>query len=580
TEFPATAKILTVPTYNWVFGCSAVSGAMIAGYYDRNGYPNMYTGPTASGVMPLTDTSWPTWNDGYETYPNNPLVASHQGVDGRTIKGSIDDYWVKYQSTLKDPYITGGWTRHTWESAIGDYMKTSQSAYTNKDGSTRFFNYTDSASKLTCAVMVTNNVFMKDGTYGIKLFYEKKGYSVTDCYSQQTDNKIAGGFSLADFKAEINAGHPVMLHLAGHSIVGVGYRGSTPTDKLIYIHDTWHSSGDQTMTWGGSYSGMVLESVSIVTLQSAPVVVPTPKTPSGTITVTKPKYTWTKIANATKYQYQIRKGTTTIFTSPDILTSNCTNTTCSHTPNKVLDYAAHSWRVHAYVGGKWQSWSAYKNFTVVQPSTGFNSQFNGEYIGWEKHPGGTWRINSTTFYNSGAVTNKYSSSSYNKNFTDFTYEARIKDAEYYLNGLIIRGNPTFNATDNSWKNGYYFLIDQNGKFGIFKKVNDLWNASPSDGWQDATNIIKGGWNTLKAVVNGNNLKFYINDSLVFNGSDSRFSSGRVGLIFYRSSTLNRYSANWAKLTPITASAGSISEEPVLSGQGDGSWDPLDRFPFP
>ena len=30
---------LTVPAFKWVFGCSSVSGAMIAGYYDRNGYP-------------------------------------------------------------------------------------------------------------------------------------------------------------------------------------------------------------------------------------------------------------------------------------------------------------------------------------------------------------------------------------------------------------------------------------------------------------------------------------------------------------------------------------------------------------
>ena len=44
---------LTVPAYQWSFGCSATSGSMIAGYYDRNGFPNMYTGPTNAGMMPL-----------------------------------------------------------------------------------------------------------------------------------------------------------------------------------------------------------------------------------------------------------------------------------------------------------------------------------------------------------------------------------------------------------------------------------------------------------------------------------------------------------------------------------------------
>ncbi len=97
------------PSYSWVFGCSAVSGAMISAWYDRGAYPNLYTGPTNNGLYPLTDTAWPTWNDGFATYPNNPLVASHLGLDGRGTRGSIDDYWVKLDSTAPDPYITGGW---------------------------------------------------------------------------------------------------------------------------------------------------------------------------------------------------------------------------------------------------------------------------------------------------------------------------------------------------------------------------------------------------------------------------------------------------------------------------------------
>lgn len=251
-----------MPSYNWVFGCSAVSGAMIAGYYDRTTYPNMYTGPANGGVMPLTDTSWPTWSDGHETYPNNPLIASHNGVDGRIIKGSIDDYWIEYGSSANDPYITGGWTQHTWGTAIGDYMKTSQSAYDNSDGSTSFYNWTSSPNKLTCADMVSNNIDDLDGTYGRKLFYEARGYTVTDCFNQKTDNN-SGGFTLANFQAEINAGHPVLLNLAGHSIVGYGYNGST-----IYIRDTWDNDPGHTytMTWGGSYSGMTLQSVSVVHL--------------------------------------------------------------------------------------------------------------------------------------------------------------------------------------------------------------------------------------------------------------------------------------------------------------------------
>lgn len=259
------ANTLTVPAYQWVFGCSAVSGSMIAGYYDRTGFPDIYTGPTGGGVMPLTeDASWKTWNDGYETYPNNPLIASHNGLDGRTTKGSIDDYWVQYGSSTSDPYITGGWTQHAWGAAIGDYMKTSQSAYGNTDGSTTFYTWNTSADQLTCTDMESYEISDKDGTYGRKLFYEAKGYTVTDCYNQKTDNN-AGGFSFAQYKAEIDAGHPVLLNLKGHSIVGVGYDTSSNT---VYIHDTWDND-NHTMTWGGSYSGMQLLSVSVVNLEAS-----------------------------------------------------------------------------------------------------------------------------------------------------------------------------------------------------------------------------------------------------------------------------------------------------------------------
>ena len=262
TTITPQGTLANFPSYDWVFGCSAVSSAMVAAWYDRGSYPNLYTGPTNGGVMPLTDTGWSTWSDGYETYPNNPLIASHNGLDGRSIKGSIDDYWVSYGSTTTDPYVTGGWSQHTWGDAIGDYMKTSQSAYGNTDGSTTFYNYTTQPDKLNCADMVGAGIATTDGTYGRKLFYEARGYTVTDCYNQKTDNN-SGGFTLANFQAEIDAGHPVLLNLAGHSIVGYGYNGST-----IYIRDTWDSDPAviYTMPWGGSYHGMVLQSVSVVKL--------------------------------------------------------------------------------------------------------------------------------------------------------------------------------------------------------------------------------------------------------------------------------------------------------------------------
>ncbi|HPS41007.1 MAG TPA: hypothetical protein PK040_00285 [Anaerolineaceae bacterium] len=327
----AGAVTLSVPAFNWVMGCSAVSASMVAGYYDRNGYDNMYTGPTNGGVYPLVeDAAWGSWTDSIgDSYPNNPLIATHLGIDGRTIKGGIDDYWVAYGSSAKDPYITGGWTQHTWGESVSDYMKTSQSAYSNTDGSTSFYGY-NSSTKLTCAAMLSGGISTKDGTYGRKLFYEARGYTVTDCYSQATDNRYTGGFSLVNFKAEIDAGRPVFINLSGHSIVGVGY---DPSSTTIYVHDTWDNS-THTMTWGGSYSGLAMQSVSIVNLAAVTPTVP-PAAPTnvsasdGTFT-DKVQVSWTASTGATYYEVYRDETTSafaTVTTSPYNDTSAVPGTT-------------------------------------------------------------------------------------------------------------------------------------------------------------------------------------------------------------------------------------------------------------
>lgn len=267
-QAPATALAgdvkLAVPAYSWVFGCSAVSASMVAAYWDLKGFSNMYAGPTSGGIMPMDNSGWPTWTDlSGSSYPSNPLTASRSGLDGRVSKGSIDDYWVSYGSSASDPYITGQWNQHAWGDAVGDYMWTSQSAAGNTDGSTTFWGYSGS-TKLTCAAMEAGGY--QDGTVGRKHFYEARGYTVnsSECYNQATNNIATGGFSFAQYKAKIDAGYPVFLNLAGHSIVGVGYN-ATLSPPRVYLNETWDwNSGTEYMDWGGSYSGMQLQSVSIV----------------------------------------------------------------------------------------------------------------------------------------------------------------------------------------------------------------------------------------------------------------------------------------------------------------------------
>jgi hypothetical protein len=84
---------------------------------------------------------------------------------------------------------------------------------------------------------------------------------VTECYNQKTDNN-GGGFTFANYKAQIDAGYPVFLMVTGHFIVGIGYDAST-TPPTVYLNDTWDYDTHQ-MFWGESYAGRKLLAAGIV----------------------------------------------------------------------------------------------------------------------------------------------------------------------------------------------------------------------------------------------------------------------------------------------------------------------------
>ncbi len=252
-----------MPAYNWSFGCTATTAAMMAAWYDRNGYPNVYTGPTGGGLAPLNNSMYPDVVINGERRHQTPLSATHKGLDGRKTRGHVDDYWVKYGSTNTDPYYRH-WTEHTYSSCTGDYMKTNQWYHDqkNSDGSTTIYNWTSSGKPLTAADMESLNIHTKDGPYGLKLFFESRGYSVTTLYNQNIDARFSGGFSFAQYKSEIKAGRPVMIHVKGHTMEGIGWKDP----NIVRLHDTWDYNVHE-MTWGGSYSGMKHQSVSVLHLK-------------------------------------------------------------------------------------------------------------------------------------------------------------------------------------------------------------------------------------------------------------------------------------------------------------------------
>lgn len=248
-----------VPTSEWTYGCSATSAGMIMGYYDRRDYPNMYTGPANGGVAPLTDLGSAC-----------SLIATRNGFDGRTTSGHVDDYWTGYANAGPDPFEYY-WAEHAWGDCTADYMGTNQWKYdfssfpnpdgtrdANTDGSTIIFS--SGTSRLYDFIPPASlGQPATECCHGLRLFAESRGYTVLDNYTQGT---ASGGFSFSDYMAEIDAGRPVLIHVQGHTMVGVGYEAAS---QAVYLHDTWDNLV-HTMTWGGSYSGMAMFAVSVLHL--------------------------------------------------------------------------------------------------------------------------------------------------------------------------------------------------------------------------------------------------------------------------------------------------------------------------
>ncbi|MCK4886086.1 MAG: right-handed parallel beta-helix repeat-containing protein, partial [Planctomycetes bacterium] len=251
--------LASVPTSTWTYGCSATAAGMVFGYYDRNGYPNMYTGPTNGGVVPLT-------NLGQGADPNNPIagscsiIATQNGVDGRTTNGHVDDYWIAELAEGPDPWEVNGTTEHQWGSCTADFMGTSQwkwdwhgddngSKDSLPDGGTWFW-FEPYGEKIYNFIPPSSwGLPATAGCHGMRLFAESRSYIVTENYNQMVDTYAAGGFSFEDYKAEIDAGYPVLITVTGHSMTGVGYNDAT---QEIILHNTWDNRKDR-MEWGGYY---------------------------------------------------------------------------------------------------------------------------------------------------------------------------------------------------------------------------------------------------------------------------------------------------------------------------------------
>jgi uncharacterized repeat protein (TIGR02543 family) len=269
----AGVKILDVPAFKWIYGCVPSATGMLIGYYDRNGYPDMYTDEKANGVCPMTSEVWRISGLGSQS----PFVASEEHKY---------DFWDS-TDTVKDPFYDEGtqaekWTPHwdplngiTGGNCLADFIGSNQYwiwGYRNPGDSPYYLGNSDGSSMIHISVTDKTtphkSELFGDLTYGVVQFARWRGYEVDDWYNRTTDRTgyEETGFAYDEFCAEIDAGRPVLITLAGHEIIGIGYNRNAGT---VYIHDTWVYTVVE-IGWNEKYSGFQWGAISVIRLAPSP----------------------------------------------------------------------------------------------------------------------------------------------------------------------------------------------------------------------------------------------------------------------------------------------------------------------
>lgn len=214
------------------------------------------------------------------------------------------------------------------------------------------------------------------------------------------------------------------------------------------------------------------------------------------------------------------------------------------------------------------------NFRTEVIASDFNSTFNGSSSGWSS-VNGSWVLASGAYYQSGGLANTGASAKRTGKYGDVTYEVRMRrtgTCTGCANRIIIRGNPASLFSTNWWKPSYYFQYTNAGQFSVYEATTSSTTVALK-GWTTSASIVKNGWNTLKVVAVGSSLKFYINGTLVWSGSDPTLRVGQVGFGHYRDAAAGTLQVDWAKASN-TPTADPDPNEQVAPGEevGGGTMD--------
>jgi hypothetical protein len=199
-------------------------------------------------------------------------------------------------------------------------------------------------------------------------------------------------------------------------------------------------------------------------------------------------------------------------------------------------------------------------------------QFNSDLEGWNIISG-SWTNESSKYMTTLGIPGKIASVNFPTSYTAVAYEVdmtRNTACEMCWSFISIRGQPAPLASNNDWNSSYDFGITADGYYSVWKTVNGVTEALQSEA--QSPYLFKGNaTNILKVVASSSNLSFYINDNLVWSGTDTDLSSGVLGIKTYQNGS-DGYQMwiDWATLDIISGdqlpAVGEISSEQLKLNQ--------------
>ncbi len=101
--------------------------------------------------------------------------------------------------------------------------------------------------------------------------------------------------------------------------------------------------------------------------------VPTPISPIGSISSSRPTFQWSNVSSAVYYQLRVYKGTKVLYTVVYSTASICGSASyCLATPSTVLSTGNYKWQVRAFVTGAYRNFSTSKAFSYNIPATAYS----------------------------------------------------------------------------------------------------------------------------------------------------------------------------------------------------------------